>query len=188
MVAEAISEDTRSSDVSKHGCLKYLFLCLLTIFLTCLDQLSKYLVVNKLDLNKNYPVIKGFLSFEYLENRGVAFGMLSGKMVLINVVVAIVSFFIIYVIFILHRAINNNFQLFAKFTFLQVVCSFLIAGALGNVIDRIRLGYVVDFIKFDFINFPTFNVADCYVTIAALLLFVTIMFFVSEEDLNCIKK
>lgn len=170
--------------MKKNRYVKYFFLCLLTVILTMLDQLSKYLVVNKLDLNKTYSIVKYVFSFEYLENKGIAFGMLSGKMVLINIFVIIISLFIIYFVVILEKSINKNNKLFAKFTFLQIICSFLVAGALGNIIDRLRLGYVVDFIKFDFINFPTFNVADCYVTVSVVLLFIMIMFFVSEEELD----
>lgn len=173
--------------MKKNRYLKYCFLCTLTILLTILDQLSKYLVVTRLDLHKNYPVIKHVFSLEYLENQGVAFGMLSGKMILINVVVGIVSICIIYFAFLLERAILDNNHLFCKFTILQTICSFLVAGALGNIIDRIRLGYVVDFIKLDFIDFPTFNVADCYVTLSVILLFIILMFFVSDEDLESLR-
>lgn len=174
--------------MKKNKCIKYFFLCLLTVLLTALDQLSKYLVVNRLDLNRNYSILKYVFSFEYLENQGIAFGILSGKTALINIVVIIISLIIIYFAFILERGISNNNRLFAKFTFLQIICSFLVAGALGNIIDRIRLGYVVDFIKFDFINFPTFNVADCYVTVSVAMLFVMIMFFISDEELDYVTK
>lgn len=174
--------------MKKNRYIKYFFLCLLTVILTVLDQLSKYLVVNRLDLNRNYSIVKYVFSFEYLENQGIAFGILSGKIALINVVVIIISLLIIYFAFTLERGINNNSKLFAKFTILQVICSFLVAGASGNIIDRIRLGYVVDFIKFDFMNFPTFNVADCYVTVSVALLFIMIMFFVSDEDLDYLIK
>lgn len=60
----------------------------------------------------------------------------------------------------------------------------MIAGAFGNLADRIKNGYVVDFIKTDFIDFPVFNVADCYVTISMVLLIIIVLFFIKEDDLN----
>lgn len=173
--------------MKKNRYFKYCFLCILTAALTFFDQFSKYLVINRLNLSKNYPVLKHLISFEYLENQGVAFGILSGKMVFINIIVAIVSICIIYFAILLEKAIRKQDSLFVKFTFLQILCSALVAGALGNIIDRIRFGYVVDFIKFDFIDFPTFNVADCYVTISVVLLLIALLFFVSEDDLDNLK-
>ena len=166
---------------------KYISLSILVIILVVIDQLSKYLVVTRLNPHKNYSIVKYIFSFEYLENRGVAFGILSGKMPLITVFVVIITICIVFGVYILENATVNNGSLLKKFTLLQVVCTFLIAGSIGNMIDRIRLGYVIDFIKFDFINFPTFNIADCYVTIAAFVLFVTLIFFISEDDLNSLK-
>ena len=148
--------------MNKKKCLKYSVLSILTIFLILFDQFAKHLVVNKLDLEKNHTVIHNIFSFEYLENRGIAFGIMSGKMTLITIVVLIVVMLIVYMVFALENAISQNSRLFFKFSFIQVLCSFMIAGAIGNLIDRIRLGYVIDFIKFDFVDFPTFNVADCY--------------------------
>lgn len=174
----------------KNRLKKFICLGVLIIALVVIDQISKYLVSAKLNHHKNYSVLKYIFSFEYLENRGVAFGILSGKMYLITAFVIIVTIVIIFGIYILEKAIENNRNkkdILKKFTLLQVICSFLIAGSIGNMIDRIRFGYVIDFIKFDFIDFPTFNIADCYVTIAAAILFVTLMFFISEEDFNSLK-
>ena len=145
---------------SKKKLTKYLLLSILTIILVGIDQISKYLIVNRLNIEKNYPVIPQLISFEYLENRGVAFGIMDGKMTLITIVVILVTIGIIYIIKLL----------------------FMIAGAIGNLIDRIRLGYVVDFIKFDFIDFPTFNIADCYVVVATILVFIILMFFTNENE------
>lgn len=171
----------------KKVCFKLLIISLLSLILIFIDQLTKYLVVNRLDLEANHPVIPKILSFEYLENRGVAFGIMSGKMTLITIVVILVTVFIVYMVFLLEKAIFKSSNLNIKFTLLQVICAFLIAGAIGNLIDRLSLGYVVDFIKFDFINFPTFNVADCYVTVSAILLFIILMFFISEDELEAVK-
>ena len=67
---------------------------------------------------------------------------------------------------------------------LQIVLVVLIAGAVGNLIDRVRLNYVIDFIYFKVIDFPIFNVADCYVVISTFVLLLMIMFFVKEDDWN----
>lgn len=183
----------------KNRIQKYFGLGILIAVLVFIDQFSKYLVVNKLNPKKSYTIIKHIFSFEYLENRGVAFGMLYNKMAFIMVIVILVTLLIIFAIHILENAIQNTAvlqdgtkdgtsrKLHRKFNILQIICAFLIAGSIGNLIDRIRLGYVIDFIKFDFINFPTFNIADCYVTVATFVLFVTLMFFISEEDLNSLK-
>ena len=107
---------------------------------------------------------------------------MNGKMTLITIVVILVTIGIIYIIKLLQDSIYHNHNLSKKFTFLQVLSTFMIAGAIGNLIDRIRLGYVVDFIKFDFIDFPTFNIADCYVVVATILVFIILMFFTNESE------
>lgn len=174
-------------DRMKNRFKKYISLGILILILVGIDQISKNLVITRLNHHKNYPIVKYFFSFEYLENRGVAFGILSGRMPLITCFVIIITICIAYGVYILEKAIVKDSRFTKKFTLIQVVCTFLIAGSIGNMIDRIRFGFVIDFIKFDFINFPTFNIADCYVTVAAFVLFVTLMFFVSEDDLNSLK-
>ena len=75
-----------------------------------------------------------------------------------------------------------------KYTALNYIIVFLIAGAIGNYIDRIANNYVVDFIYFSLINFPVFNVADCYVTVSVILLFILILFYYKDDDLEEIKQ
>ena len=75
-----------------------------------------------------------------------------------------------------------------KFLPLNYIIVFLIAGAVGNYIDRIINHYVVDFIYFSLINFPVFNVADCYVTVSVIILFILILFFYKDEDLDYLKQ
>lgn len=200
---------------------KYTKLFILIVFLVILDQCSKYMIVQHLGKTRAIPILKHVFSFEYLENRGVAFGILFGKKYLIMIIVLIVTILLAYALVILERGLSsldtnlnnsdnlnrsgnlnrsrksNSFgksidrgfytHVRTKFTILQIICSFLIAGSIGNMIDRIRLGYVIDFIKLDFINFPTFNVADCYVTVAAFALLITVLFFIKDEDLDLIR-
>ena len=71
-----------------------------------------------------------------------------------------------------------------RFGMIHVLMSVLVAGALGNIVDRIRFDYVVDFISFVLIHYPIFNVADCYIVVSAILLFLLFMFVYKEEDLE----
>src|SRR5574344_1790799 len=151
---------------------KYFVYIISILVLTAIDQLIKGIIVNDLDRYKCLKFIPKILSIEYLENRGVAFGIFSGRLGLITIVVVIIVFVILYLLYSLEKTINAYPQYAKKYVFLQCIGILLIAGAIGNLIDRIRLGYVIDYIKVEFINFPTFNLADCYVTIAAFILFI----------------
>ena len=70
-----------------------------------------------------------------------------------------------------------------KMNSLRILALFIVAGGIGNMIDRFRLGYVIDFFYFKLINFPIFNVADIYVTCSVILLFIVVLFFFKEEEL-----
>ena len=76
----------------------------------------------------------------------------------------------------------NNYSLNIKYRMLEFAEVVLISGAIGNLIDRIKTGVVCDFIQFDFINFPLFNVADCYVTVSAIIIFFVSIFALSEKE------
>ncbi|MBQ5446572.1 MAG: signal peptidase II [Lachnospiraceae bacterium] len=169
---------------------KYFGIGILVAFLVFIDQYTKYLIVNRLGMTKEIPVLKGIISFKYLENDGIAFSFLSGKTFIINAMGIFFTAVIIYMLFVLQRNINNlksdNSNFYKKLNILQVLISFVIAGSVGNIIDRIRLGYVVDFIKTDFIDFPVFNVADCYVTVSVFFIFV-ILIFMKDDEFKLIK-
>lgn len=175
----------------KRTAKKYGILLLLLCILVALDQFSKWLICEKLDTDQHYHyvVCKHLLNFEYVENRGVAFGMFSGKQVAISVMVVLVTLCIIYVIYIIEHTLTQleSVNAYRKFVSLQVIGLFMIAGSIGNMLDRLRYGYVVDFIQFDFIDFPVFNVADCYVTISVFVLLIMVLFFLSEEELILLK-
>ena len=121
-----------------------------------------------------FPIIKGVLEFDYLENRGVAFGMFQGRMVMI-LIVGIV--FIAGLLFFMLKMPEGK-----KYTILHVILSFVIAGGIGNIIDRVSLGYVIDFISFVLIHFPIFNVADCYVVCGVIAMCIMILFVFKDED------
>ncbi len=145
-----------------------------------LDQFTKILAINHLMNKSDFILIPGVLQFHYLENTGAAFSMLEGKQLLFAIMTPILLLALIYMLI---RMPKHK-----KYVALDYVIVFLIAGAIGNYIDRITNNYVVDFIYFSLINFPVFNVADIYVTVAVIVLFLLILFYYKDEDLEEIKK
>jgi len=155
--------------------LKYVFLIFL---LFGIDQYTKHLAVIHLKEGKDIVLIKNILSFSYLENSGAAWGVLSGKITLFAVFTCILIMLIVLVMFRLGHMAG------IKYHILQLDMAVLLAGAAGNLTDRLRNGYVVDFIKTDFINFPVFNIADCYVTLSMIVLIIFLLFFMKEDELD----
>ena len=142
-----------------------------------LDQFTKYLAVTQI---KEQPIIllDGVLEFRYLENRGAAFGMLQNQQWFFLIITVITLCLIVYTYIKLPRE--------KHFTPLRICMITLTAGAIGNMIDRINLQYVVDFIYFKLIDFPIFNVADIFATCSTIALIVLFLFFYSEEDFDLI--
>ncbi len=141
---------------------------LFSILLIAFDQITKYISAKY--LMDNTVEIFSWFKFMYLENRGAAFGMLSGKQTFfIILTVAVIIFLSVYV--------YNNRNQFNKIE----KCAFVlfISGAIGNFIDRVLNGYVIDFISvrlFNVYDFPVFNLADCYISVAAFIFILTIIF------------
>jgi len=132
------------------------------------DRATKLWVASVLKGTDGITIIKNFFGFEYLENRGAAFGMLQNKQWLLIVVTLIV---IIGMIFYLVKYKP-------KYKFVYISVSMIIAGAIGNLIDRIFYNYVVDFILVhykDIYYFPTFNVADMLVCVGTFFLLICIL-------------
>ena len=156
-----------------------LFLDLLGICaLIALDQYTKYLAVIHLKDKPAYNIINGVLELNYLENKGAAFGMLQNQKAFF-IFVAVVTLSVIgYVLF---KVPDRK-----KYRILHLLLSLIAAGAIGNMIDRIRFDYVVDFIYFVLINFPIFNVADIYVTVSTVVLVFLLLFVYKENDLSFI--
>lgn len=160
--------------MSKTSVKRLLHLVLFGI-LIFLDQLTKFLAISELKEKADVVFLKGILSFSYLENRGAAWGMLSGKRTLLLVIAAVMLAVILYFYF--------KIPMDKKYAALRILLVFVAAGAIGNVIDRVKYQYVVDFFRFDFINFPIFNVADIYITCSVIFLIV-LMLFVYKDDLD----
>lgn len=133
--------------------------------LIVLDQLVKAWTVANIALDTVEPFIPGFMSLAYLRNYGAAWSILQNQQWFFTIVtIAAVTGLIWYYI---KQIQGNIWTLFSL--------SLMIAGALGNFIDRIRLGYVVDMFHLDFINFPVFNVADICLSVGVGILFICIM-------------
>lgn len=154
----------------------YLFAIFGIIAGVLFDQWTKYMALAHLRGQEPYVLIKNVFELDYLENKGAAFGMLQNKQILFILCVALISIFVV--------VFYKNVSMSRHFLPLRVCAIFIMAGAIGNVIDRIFRHYVVDFFYFSLINFPVFNVADIYVTVAAILLILLLLFYYKEEDLE----
>ena len=155
---------------------------IIALILVAIDQLTKYLAVITLKPSSTgvFVLIPGVFEFRYLENQSAAFGV-----DLLSIIQNIFHF--------TYWSENPLAFLRAKMIFfserfrlLNVVVILFIAGALGNLIDRIVNNYVVDFFYFSLINFPIFNVADIYVTVAAFMFIILGLFYYKEEDFSLI--
>jgi signal peptidase II len=161
--------------------MKYIKAAAAVILLILLDQYTKHLAVAHLmPLERGKSLIPGVFRFLYLENRGSAFGMLQNKQTFFIIFTIIV---LAVILFIYCRAPKTRRMLLLR---LDLILIF--AGAIGNFIDRVRQGFVVDFLYFELIDFPIFNVADIYVTVGCFLLIFLLLFYYKDEELNFIKK
>ena len=122
-----------------------------------LDQITKFLALKFLQLNTPVPLIKNFLNLTLVHNRGAAFGFLQNQLLLF----VLVSFFAIGLILYNLKNKTNSF-------ILKLSLSLILGGAVGNLIDRLRFGFVIDFL--DLRVWPVFNIADSVITLAALVL------------------
>lgn len=144
---------------------------LTAVLLTALDQITKLWAVKKLRPVGEIPLIEGVFNLRYVENTGAAFSMLQGKTFLLTVIPIIACVFMSYIIF--AKKINSRLG--------EWGVALIFSGALGNLIDRVFRGAVVDMFDFELINFPVFNVADICVTIGALLFFIYAIFFYDDK-------
>lgn len=144
---------------------------LLSAVLIAADQLFKMLVVQNVQPVGKIAVIPGIFDLFYLENRGAAFGMLQNQKWFFVLVTGAITLFIIFALF---RYNNHEF-------FSYAASALIIGGGIGNLIDRVRLSYVVDYLSFSFFP-PIFNFADCCVTVGTVFLIIHFLFFAEKDN------
>ena len=147
--------------------------------LVTIDQVTKSLVMRDLTDGKEIVVLKGIFKIVSHKNTGAVWGILSGK----TDVLSIVTVFIIAAVLFMYFRIPWQHK---RLRALKWICLFLTSGAIGNLIDRVQLKYVVDFLYFELIDFPVFNVADCYITMSMIVLIILIVFYYKDEDFEVI--
>ena len=147
---------------------RYIFIIFLLLLI---DQLSKYFIVSNFNLYDELIIIKDFFKFEYVENTGISFGLFSGGRIIIIIASLVVIGFMIYDL--MHEE--------SKIHYLS--CILILSGALGNLIDRVFRGYVVDFISFKLFNhdMAIFNIADICVVIGVIL-YIFLMFVEGKSN------
>ena len=156
---------------------KGIFGFVISFILILVDQLTKLSAIHHLMGKDPLVLIDGVFELRYLENRGAAFGILQDKKLFFVIFTIIVLCLIIYVYL-------KRIPCEKKFIWMDLICILFVSGAVGNFIDRITKNYVVDFFYFKLINFPIFNVADIYVTVAAFAMIILGLFYYKEEDYN----
>jgi signal peptidase II len=151
--------------------MQFLFFCLFAAGIVAADQITKLLVLQHIPLYGHMEAIPGLFHLTYAQNTGAAFSSFQGMRWMFVVLFAGLAALIVW----------EYFKKKMPFTTFERWCiAAIFGGGLGNVIDRVRLGFVVDMIEVDFIHFPVFNVADCFITCGCILLLVHLAFFNKE--------
>ena len=148
--------------------MQFLWMCLFVALITALDQWTKWLTVANIPLYQDIPAIGGLFHFTYVQNFGAAFSSLQGMRWLFVIIFAVLTVAVLYE----YRKKSMPFSTFERWCIAAIY-----GGGLGNVIDRVRLGYVVDMIEVEFMNFAVFNVADIFITCGCILLMASLVFF-----------
>ena len=154
--------------------MKYIKAAIAVIALVLLDQWTNVLAVTNLMNTNGVTIIPNVFRLYYLENRGSAFGLMQNQ----KIFFVIFTILVLAVLTLIYRKIPDTKRMLP----LKIAGILIYAGAIGNFIDRVRQSYVVDFFYFELINFTIFNVADIYVTTAAVALSVLVIFFYKDED------
>ena len=151
--------------------MQFALYCLFSAAIVVADQITKWLTVANIELYADVPFIPGLLQLTYVQNTGAAFSSFEGQQWLFALIFAFFTVAIFY----------EYFKKPMPFTGFERWCiAAIYAGGLGNMIDRVRLGYVVDMIETTFIEFPVFNVADCFITCGCVALMASLLLFNKE--------
>lgn len=132
------------------------------------DQFSKWLVVHYLKAQGSIPLIQDVLHLTYTENTGAAFSILQGRQFFLVGLTTVAMLGMAVYLYKLNQTAGNHFQ--------KIAFALIIGGGVGNLIDRLRLGFVVDFIDFRLINFAVFNIADSFIVIGCIIMIVDLLF------------
>ena len=155
--------------------------CFMFIFaavLIAVDQVTKYLAVYYLKDQPSVPLWTDVFELKYLPNEGIAWGMLKGERWLFIPITCIVMALMIVML------LRSDLRHHKWFSF---GCALILAGGVGNLIDRVILGYVVDFLYFKLINFPIFNFADCCVVVGGIVLFAFLLFGCKDSEITGVR-
>ena len=148
--------------------MQYLWMALAAAGIVVADQLSKFWIVANIPLHTEIPALKGVFCLTYVQNTGAAFSSFQGMQWLFALI------FVLFTAGVVWCFLKNSMP-FTKF---EKWCIAVVwAGGLGNMIDRLRLGYVVDMVKLEFMDFAVFNVADSFITCGCIALIVSLVFF-----------
>ena len=148
---------------------------IIAVLIVVFDQISKILIEHSFELGQQKILINKILSFIYVRNEGAAFGIFQGARVffiILTIVIFVGGYF-----YLRKNPLSSPFE--------KCGVSFIAGGAVGNFIDRVFLGYVRDFISADFIDFPVFNVADCFVCVGAFLFVLTVLITEKSKEKFC---
>ena len=148
--------------------MQFLLMSLFALGIVALDQWTKFLVLEKIPLYGHVDAIPGLFHFTYVRNTGAAFSAFEGMQWLFALIFVVLTAAIIYEYFWKRQPFT---------TFERWLIAAIYGGGVGNMIDRVRFGYVVDMINLDFMNFAVFNVADCFITCGCILLILHLVFF-----------
>lgn len=148
----------------------------MVLILAGLDQWVKSLAVLYLKDKAPFVVIEGVFEFFYLENRGAAFGIFQNQRWIFLILTALIMVGLVW--------LYGRIPAVKRYVPLRICIVASFAGAVGNMIDRIKNGYVVDFLYFKLIDFPVFNIADIYVTLSVILAMVLFLFYYNEEEIQ----
>ena len=146
----------------------FLWMSLFAAGIVAVDQFTKFVVLENIALYEKVPFLPGFIGFTYVQNTGGAWSLFSGMMWLFVLVFAVLTV-LIFVEYFWKRMPFTKFE--------RWCIAAIYGGGLGNIIDRVRLGYVVDMIETEFITFPVFNVADCFITCGCILMMIHLILF-----------
>ncbi|WP_333788447.1 signal peptidase II [Lactobacillus acetotolerans] len=153
--------------------MQFLYL-IISLLVVVADQGLKSFIINNYSVGEVHQIIPGILSFNYLQNNGAAWNILTGQMWLFYIISTLAIIICLYFLF------NKKY----KNPLFDVGISLVLGGIIGNFIDRLHLKYVIDMLQVDFMHFNIFNIADSAITVGVILVFIYLIFFDEGDHKN----